>query len=523
MILLLALAAHAADPADACTVPAAKAAYAAGYAAQQSRKTDDAITAWASCVAAEPGCTPCWWEKGWTHWSRDEWDAGIAAWQQVLTLDPAWPEAQKWLDAAHKRKATFDSLPKQPPIGTAATGGGVTLTLIAKFQGYKQTTTDPRDVFDPAIYSPKSVRFLTDGSKAYVNSLEGFTTVVYDAKKLVKISEISHKFTPATKSLFTPPAAPFDYAWTHTAPSGDPDVFAGKPVESELSHGDRWLWVPYYRRDFDSNGTSPSAVSIIDTKTDQIVRVIATGPIPKYVAVSPDNKRVAISHWGDNTVMMIDTSSGDPATFKVLPKLMVVEKQLPLTNLGNVDRDGACGSCLRGTVFSPDGKTLLVARMGDGGVAGFDTATGAYLGTITGVKPTPRHLVVSVDQKWLYLSSNTSGYVTRIGLADAITALRGAEGKRVAATGWQGVDVGTGARTIEITDDGRWVFVALNNSAELAVVDTSTMTVATRIAVDPYTVGLDIAPDGRRVWTTSQGRGSYGGNAVCVYDVTLPK
>ena len=522
MLLLLALAAHAADPV-ACTAPAAQAAYSAGYAAQKARKPDEAMSAWTTCIAAEPGCTACWWEKGWTHWARDEWDPSIASWQQVLAQDPAWPEATKWLDAAQKRKSTFDSLPKPPPIGTTATGGGVTLTLVAKFQGYKPATDSPKDVFDPAIYSPKSVRFLTDGSKAYVNSLEGFTTVVYDANKLVKLGEIPHRFTAADKGLFSAPSAPFDYAWTHTAPGGNPDVFSGKPVESELSHKDRWLWVPYYRRDFDSNGTSPSAVSIIDTRTDKIVRVIATGPIPKYVAVSPDDSRVAISHWGDNTVMMIDTSSGDPATFKVLPKLMVVEKQLPLSGVGEVDRDAACGSCLRGTVFSPDGKTLLVARMGDGGIAGFDTATGAYLGTITGVKPTPRHLVVSLDKKWLYLSSNSSGYVSRIGLDAAIAGLRGANGAKVPLAGWEGVDVGTGARTIEITDDGRWVFVALNNTAELAVVDTRSMTVATRIRVDPYTVGLDISPEGHRVWTTSQGRGSYGGNAVCVYDVTLPK
>jgi DNA-binding beta-propeller fold protein YncE len=92
----------------------------------------------------------------------------------------------------------------------------------------------------------------------------------------------------------------------------------------------------------------------------------------------------------------------------------------------------------------------------------------------------------------------------------------------VELTGWEEVEVGPGARTIEITKDGRWVFAAVNTAAELVVVDTTRMTVAARIRVDPYSVGLDIAPDGSRVWTTSQGRTGHGGNSVCVYDVVLP-
>ena len=78
-----------------------------------------------------------------------------------------------------------------------------------------------------------------------------------------------------------------------------------------MSHNGRYLWVPYYRRDYDHGATSPSAVSIIDTTTDKIVRVLPTGPIPKYVAISPD-KWAAIAHWGDNT-LGVSISLGIPA------------------------------------------------------------------------------------------------------------------------------------------------------------------------------------------------------------------
>jgi len=85
--------------------------------------------------------------------------------------------------------------------------------------------------------------------------------------------------------------------------------------------------------------------------------------------------------------------------------------------------------------------------------------------------------------------------------------------------GWQAVYVGIGARTIEITDDGSLLFAAINNSAELVVVDANKMTVLNRIRTDSYAVGLAVSGDGTQVWTTSQGRKGGGGNSVCVYSI----
>lgn len=54
-----------------------------------------------------------------------------------------------------------------------------------------------------------------------------------------------------------------------------------------MSHNGKYLWVPYYRRSFDLKASSPSALAIIDMQTDKVVRVMPTGPLPKYVAISP--------------------------------------------------------------------------------------------------------------------------------------------------------------------------------------------------------------------------------------------
>lgn len=368
------------------------------------------------------------------------------------------------------------------------------------------------NIRDPEINSPKSVRFAADGKKIYINSLEGGQTLVYSWPDLVKQKTITHQFGPANQNLFDGESTVFGYPYYQQ--KANPNYFRGKPVESELSHEGRYLWIPYYRRDFDSSGQSPSAVAIVDTTTDEIIRVMPTGPIPKYVAASADGKYVSVTHWGDNTVGLIDTSSGDPRAWRYVAHL-TVENQMSQAGKAGTDRDATCGLCLRGTVFSPDGQYLLVARMGGGGVAGFHIPSRKYLGSVMKIASTPRHLVLSPDGKTLYASSNSAGQVSAVALDEVIAQLERAGGRRVPGPAWKGVSVGSGARTVDISPDGQFLFVAVNVSSEVVVVYAPALKVVARLKVDPYAVGLALAPDGRAVILTAQGRaGRGGGNAV---------
>jgi len=513
-----------ADESATCSTDEATAAYRAGFAAQTARDADRALGEYRRCLELEPDCLACNYEIGWSYWTRGAWDATVTAWSRTLELDPAHADAKTWLASAkdqlrRTKSPGSDSLRVPMETASAPEKAPVQLTLIARFQNYRAEPTGEGDHYDKDIYSPKSVRFTEDGAKAYVNSLEGFRTPVYDTASLTKTGVIQHRFTSETSDLFGGETTAFDYVFYKKHSSGDVNRFNGKPVESALSHGGKFLWIPYYRRDWDGGGTSPSAVAIIDVATDTIVRVMPTGPIPKYVSASPDGNWVAITHWGNNTVALIDVSSGDPATFAYRPEQLVVEKKLSQAGLAGEDRDKACGYCLRGTVFTPDSKTLLVSRMGGGGIAGFDTDSGAYLGTVLGMKPTPRHLVVSEDGSTLFLSSNISGYVSRIELSLVVDALRGSEGRRVNVEGWLAVYVGVGARTLSTGPGDRYLFSAVNSTAEVVVIDTATMNIVSRVRTDSYTVGLAVSPDGSQVWTTSQGRKGGGGNSVCVYRV----
>ena len=385
----------------------------------------------------------------------------------------------------------------------------ISLSQYARIGQGESKTKRLVEIVDREIYSPKSVRFSADAKKIYINSLEGGKTVVYSWPGLKKMKSISHRFSSSRAELFRYDVGDFDYQYYSEPSSGKRDEFVGKPVESELSADGKYLWVPYYRRDWDVSAQSPSAIAIIDTETDEIVRVMPTGPIPKYVVASPDGRHVAVVNWGDNTVSLIDTSSGDPRRYRYVGH-MTVEKQLSQEDLAGTDRDSTCGFCLRGAIFSPDSQYLIVARMGKGGIAGFHIPSQKYLGSIMNIASTPRHLVLSPDGKTIYASSNQAGVISKASLEKVIQALESAHGRRIDGPKWKSAVVGKGARTLDISPKGRFLFVA-----ELVVVDSETLEVFSRMNVDPYAVGLAIAPDLSAVVLTSQGHaGAGGGNAV---------
>ncbi len=402
-----------------------------------------------------------------------------------------------------------------PKVGTSAQGSGLSIRLVNKHINYSGAAAEYRDVY---VNSPKSANIHPDGTKYYVNSLEGCATIVYDMKTHKRLSVIQYKFEDKKDAaLWSKPSNlyPFTHYTEHL------NTFMGKPVESTFSHGGRYLWIPFYRRTYDLNAQDPSAIAIVDTRTDKIVRLMETGPLPKMVACSHDGKHVAITHWGNNTVGIVNVASLNPEDW-YHEKLLVVDYVLPLnfSLTEQVDRDNKSGYCLRGTVFTEDDKYLLVGCMGgNGGIAVIDMETQEYLGRVLGMMANVRHLVIR--DGYLYLSINKAGYVQRIPLSKFMVAAKSMKGKAKTTTlsGWQSCQVGAGARTIEISPSGHFVFAACNLASKLYVVDTRTMKTVCSIDVDSYPVGLDISNDGRLVIVTSQGRSNRGGNAVNLYEV----
>ena len=390
----------------------------------------------------------------------------------------------------------------------------IVLKLNYRIQHYDKSLKSNGNKYDRAINSPKSVNILTDKNKFYVHSLEGYTTSVYSLNNFSKINDIHHEFNKENQYLFNQDLKEnylFRTKETHF------NHFKGKPVEGCFSHKGRYLWVTYYRRSYDKNAIDPSAVCIIDTDTDSIIKVFTTGALPKMIRCSPDNKTIVITHWGDNTVILLDISSDNPYDFKFKESIIIDYKPELNFDIGaKINRDKDCHNCLRGTVFTLDSRYILIGKMGSSSIAVIDSDSCKYIGSVSGMRENIRHLIIKDDH--LYLSINKYGYVQKTRVDSFLIHAKNNISEEY--NDWNEVFVGYGARTIEVDPSGRYIFVAVNYESKIVVVRAKDMKIVATCLVDSFPVGLDVSDDGRFVIVTSQGKLERGGgNSVMIFEV----
>ena len=389
----------------------------------------------------------------------------------------------------------------------------VILTLKHRIQHYEKSLKSNGNTFDRSINSPKSVNILNKNNKFYIHSLEGYTTSVYSIEDFTKIKDIYHVFGKENQYLFNENELD---NYKFKTKKRDFNLFKGKPVEGCFSHKGKYLWVTYYRRSFDLNAIDPSAVCIIDTDSDSIIKVFPVGPLPKMISCSPDNETIAITHWGNNTITLMDISSENPSDFKFKKNIIIDYKpKLDYDEEKKVNRDQNCHNCLRGTVFSADSKYILIGKMGENSIAIINSDSGKYIGSVQGMKNNIRHLVIKDEV--LYISINKWGYVQKTIIDSFITHIENNITENY--NKWEEVFVGYGARTIEIDPTGKYLFVAVNNESKIVVVRTKDMKIISSCLVDSYPVGLDVSENGKYIIVTSQGKKNKGGNSVMIFEV----
>lgn len=192
-------------------------------------------------------------------------------------------------------------------------------------------------------------------------------------------------------------------------------------MEGTLSKDGKYLFVSYYRRTFDINAQEPSAVAVIDTDTDEIVRMIETGPLPKRVKISNDGTLLAITHWGDNTVGLVDISDSNPERWRYLSSITVGKKlDLDFSTETPVNRDANSGFLLRGTAFLPGDSVLLVGGMADP-LAVIDVKNRKWLGSFNSLYGV-RHLVVKGDR--IFMTRNSAGELVTVPVDSIAQAVR---------------------------------------------------------------------------------------------------
>lgn len=389
----------------------------------------------------------------------------------------------------------------------------VVLSLKYRFQHYKKSLNSNGNIYDRSIDSPKSVNILNEKNKFYIHSLEGYTTSVYSTETFTKIRDINHIFDIDNQFLFH-----LDNVENYKFKTKKTNLnfFKGKPVEGCFSHNGKYLWITYYRRSYDLNAIDPSAVCIIDTDRDSIIRVLTTGSLPKMISCSPDNNTIAITHWGDNTVTLMDISSDNPSDFKFKDNIIIDYKpKLNYDLKQKINRDQNCYNCLRGTVFTNDSKYILIGKMGNNSIAIINSDSCKYIGSVEGTRSNMRHLIIK--DNYFYMSINKWGYIQKTQIDSFISHVENNITEQYDK--WEEVFVGYGARTISIDPSGKYIFVAVNNESKVVVVRTKDMKIISSCLVDSYPVGLDVSNDGEYLVITSQGKKGEGGNSVMIFDI----
>lgn len=500
-----------------------------GFTAQAGNRTLEAVDLYSEAMKLDPKCSDAFYEIGWSFWKLGEWQKVVTTWESALKLDPSHKLIPQFMPAAKENLKVVNSgaktnqfrknvdlfshsLPEDSPVK---------LSLVNRWQSYNAKAELKNDHYDQDIFSPKSVSFSDTGDMAFVQSLEGAKTLFFNSDGSEKIAVIKHQFDKKAVEALADKKAPFNYKADTKMLKG----FTGKPVESIVTHDSKYLWTTYYRKNYDELGQQTSAVAIIDIKDQKVLRIMGTGPISKYIEKSPDQKWIAISNWGDNTVGVYNISSSKPEEFKE-HQLLVVEKKHSLKNL-KANRDKDCGFCVRGLAFSHDSQFLFVTRMKGGGISIYKKGAKdqfEFLGTAMGLQPGPRDIHFSKDGKDIFIGCNSSGTITKIPFKEFIALFDGHKGKKIDISDtdfkYAKKFVGLGVRSFKVHPKFDYLFLTSNNGSEIIIVKSTDLSVLGRVPVDSYPVGLSISPDGKYLWVTSQGKDAQGGNSVSVFLIT---
>lgn len=259
-----------------------------------------------------------------------------------------------------------------------------------------------------------------------------------------------------------------DYGYENTE-----GTYRGAPVEVAFSHNGQYAWVSNYdmsgkgfeeelsddcpmRKDYQN-----SFVYKINTETYKIEQVVGVGSVPKYVAVTPDNRYVLVTNWCSGDLSIIDIKLGEEIQRITL------------------------GSHPRGIVVDPDTQLAYIAIMGGSKIAVVNL-NNFSLDWIPNVGITPRHICLSPDRKYLYVTLNNKQSVAKIDIKT----------RKVVAETYSG----RAPRSMTISDDGQYLYVVNYNSNSISKIQTNDLSVVQKIKTDMHPIGITFDPQQNQIW-----------------------
>ncbi len=211
-------------------------------------------------------------------------------------------------------------------------------------------------------------------------------------------------------------------------------------------------------------GDTPDYVFRINTVTFGIDQVIKVGLVPKFVAVSPDDRYVLVTNWCSWTLSIVSVA------------LHKVVATLPLPGTP------------RGIAIDTQSRFAYVAIMGGDVLVRVSLADLKEVGEIY-VGSNPRTVVLSPNGKFAYVSLNIPGDVVKVNLrTQRVVELR---------------HTGVLCRSLVISSDGTALYVVNYGSATVTELRASDLAILQTVAVPTKPIGITYDPLTDDVWVSS--------------------
>ncbi|GIH15066.1 bifunctional YncE family protein/alkaline phosphatase family protein [Rugosimonospora africana] len=271
------------------------------------------------------------------------------------------------------------------------------------------------------------------------------------------------------------------YGWQVT-PAGSQVRLGEKPFGAALSPDGKYLAVS-------NDGDNLQSLQLLDAATHRVVQHIDyKAPEALFIGLvwSPDGTKLYASAGGNNKIRVY-AHSGDTLT-----------EGSPIALPAN--------TFPAGLALSADGKRLYAAENGNGQVAEFDTSAGTVTATAkTG--PNPYTVALSADGSTAYVSNWGTNTVS---VLDAATL-----GTKATLT------VGSHPTAMTRNPVTKDLYIAVTDTDKVAVIGPNATTVSRYLDLAPYRgapvgtspEGLDVSPDGRTIYVANAGN-----NDVAVVD-----
>ena len=305
---------------------------------------------------------------------------------------------------------------------------------------------------------PKSIVASGDGLFFAQNMMYRHNVAIYD-RSGAKVGTIPDDIDPADFGL------------------GESVQLQGSPVEAAFTPDGRYVYVSNYKMfgsgynpvaddSCDRGSWDDSFVYKIDVATLEIVAIVPTGAVPKFLQVTPDGTKLVVSNWCGFDVSIIDTASD--------------------TELGRVD----VGRHPRGIAIDSDSEVAYVTVMGEARIDVIGLQSRTVIRSIEDAAgSTPRHLVLSGDDRYLYVSNHRMNSVRKIDL----------QANTVVGT----ASTGTETRTMALSDDGESLYVVNYQDGTVSKVRTSDMEILQTVYSGVHPVGITYDADTRQIWVAN--------------------